>query len=88
MLKGIISRDNCKLINDHITFYGQVIRKGLEFKLYPLKIHKDDYKETNTISRDPFVNYIKILLKENKFDVENLQIKSLKTDTWEVIISD
>lgn len=42
MSKGLIFRDNFKIINDHITFYGQVIRRGIEFKLVPLKVHKEN----------------------------------------------
>lgn len=88
MLKGSVKRDKGNLVNDHITFYGQVIRNGLEFKLFPLKVHVRDYKETNTKSRDPFVNYIKKLLIENKFDVDDLKIKIISKDSWEVIIGD
>lgn len=88
MLKGIISRDKGNLVADHITFYGQVIRNGLEFKLVPLKIHLNDYKETNTTSKDPFAKYIKLLLIENKFDTENLRIRHNSNDQWEVIIGD
>ena len=88
MSKGLIFRDNFKIINDHITFYGQVIRRGIEFKLVPLKVHKENYKLTNTSTRDPYVNYIKQLLVVNKFNTDGLKIYHLDNDSWEVEISD
>lgn len=88
MLKGIVQRDRGNLVAGSFTYYGEVIKNGLEFKLVPLMVPFDEHHKTNTKNRDPFVINIKNLLKSNKFNVDNLKIKSLDDDKWEVLISD
>jgi hypothetical protein len=88
MLKGIVHRDRGNLVVDSFTYYGEVINNGLEFKLVPLMIPFDEHFKTNTKNKDPFVINIKNLLKSNKFNTDNLKIKSLDKDKWEVLISD
>ncbi len=87
MLKGIIQRDRGNLVNETFTYYGEVINNGLEFKLIPLMIPFTEHSSTNTRNNDPFVKNIKLLLKANKFNVDELKIKQITSDKWNIIIS-
>ncbi len=88
MQKGKIQRDKGNLVNGSYTYFGELILKGLEFKLKPLKIPFEEHKSNNPRTIDPYIVFIKKLLNNNRVQTEKLRIKIINENNWEIFIED
>jgi len=86
MKKGKIFRDKGNLVSNSYSYYGEIIQNGLEFKLLPLKVPIEEHISNNPRVKDPYIIYIKKLLAINRISTEDLKVKIINDNTWEITI--
>lgn len=86
MKKCKIFRDKGNLVSNSYSYYGQILQNGLEIKLLSLKVPFADHISNNPRVKDPYINFIKKLLIGNRISTDNLKIKIINENSWEIII--